>query len=74
MKKVLRVVAAVPAMAVLIAAVPLSYYGLAMLFASALLSDTAAGQRAILLIFAGPTCLFVGFLSLRALFPAHFRS
>ncbi|HTK05053.1 MAG TPA: hypothetical protein VL500_05690 [Candidatus Eisenbacteria bacterium] len=73
MKKALRVVAAVPAVVVLIAAVPLSYYGLATLFASVLLSDHVAAQRAYLLVFAGPACLFAGFLALRALYPAQFR-
>ena len=74
MKKALRYAAAVPAVAVVIAAVPLSYYGLAMLFASVLLSDDGGAQRGYLLVFAGPACLFAGFIALRALFPDQFRS
>lgn len=72
MKNALRYVAAVPAGACILVAVPLSYYGLAMLFAEVLLLQTGASWP-LLCIIGGPACLLVGFLALRALFPEHYR-
>lgn len=72
MKNALRYVAAVPAGACILIAVPLSYYGLAMLFAEVLLIRSGATWP-ILCIIGGPASLLTGFLMLRALFPDQFR-
>lgn len=72
MKNALRYVAAVPAGMLILVAVPLSYYGLAMLFAEVLLSGDG-GAWPLLCIIGGPASLLIGFLMLRALFPDQFR-
>lgn len=72
MKNALRYAAAVPAGALILVAVPLSYYGLAMLFAEVLLIGSGATWP-FLCVFGGPASLLLGFLMLRALFPAQFR-
>jgi hypothetical protein len=72
MKNALRYVAAVPAGACILVAVPLSYYGLAMLFAEVLLIQSGSSWP-LLCVIGGPTSLLVGFLMLRLLFPAQFR-
>lgn len=72
MKNALRYVAAVPAGACIVVAVPLTYYGLAMLFAEVLLVKSGTSLP-ILCIIGGPASLLTGFLMLRALFPDQFR-
>lgn len=72
MKNALRYIAAVPAGACILVAVPLSYYGLAMLLAEVLLIGSGTTWP-LLCIIGGPTSLLVGFLMLRALFPDQYR-
>lgn len=72
MKNALRYVAAVPAAALIVVAVPLSYYGLAMLFAEVLLLRSGTAWP-LLCVIGGPASLLVGFLALWALFPNQFR-
>ena len=72
MKKALRILAAVPAAALVLAAVPLTYYGLAMLLAEIVLVRSGSTWP-IMLILAGPAALLTGFLGLSVLFPARFR-
>lgn len=74
MKKALRIAAAVPAAGLVLVAVPLTYYGLAMLLAEMLFAPPgAAATVPVLYVLGGPFCLFAGILALHALFPARFR-
>lgn len=72
MKKALRILAAVPAAVLVLAAVPLTYYGLAMLISELVLVRSGTAWP-YLFIFGGPASLLAGFIALRGLFPAQFR-
>lgn len=72
MKKAARILATVPAVLLLIAAVPLTYGGLGLLLSERLLTHSDSGWP-MLMVFGGPAALFAAMLILYRLYPAHFR-
>ncbi|HSD12056.1 MAG TPA: hypothetical protein VLC10_00725 [Patescibacteria group bacterium] len=72
MKKAARVLATVPAVILLIAAVPLTYCGLGLFLSERLLTNSDSGWP-LLMIFGGPVALFAAMLIFYRLYPAQFR-
>ncbi len=73
MKLAVRIVGTLVAAALLLAALPLTYGGLALLIAQGLSLGGAASPWPLLAVFGGPIALFVSMLILYRLYPAHFR-